>query len=246
MAFVHGKDGKVMINDSELSGDIRKWSVTYKRNLADTTALQDSGTKSIPGLHEGTMKIEGHFNSSAGRINDVITDSANLGVDTTIGVDNDLLVTVLPEGDTIGKPALFSANDVENYEVESEVDDRVSFTIEGEADGMVDMGVSQKVLGTQAPGTTNQASVDNGLATANGGAAILHTTAVSGGGNSVVKIQHSVDNSAWVDLITFTTVTAIGSERKELAQGTTVNRYTRMTATNTTGTYTQQCSFARR
>lgn len=238
MAFVHGKDGKVMVNAAHLSADIRQWSVSHKRNMADTTALQDSGMRCTPGLFEGSMQIQGHFDSTAGRMYDTVK--------STIGVDNGLLVTVLPEGDTIGKPAFFSAMDPEEFEVESEVDDRVQVSFEGTADTMVDMGVSQKVLGAQAPGTTNQTSVDNLAATTNGGAAILHVTNVSGGGNCVVKIQHSVDDSVWVDLITFTTATAATFERKELAAGTTVNRYTRATATATTGTYTYQASFARR
>lgn len=238
MGFVHGKSGKVMINDAHLSADVRGWTAHFERNLADTTALQADGVNSIPGLFEGSLQLDAHFDSTAGRLYDTVI--------TTAGVDNDLLVTILPEGDTIGLPAIFAATDLENFEIESEVDDRVQVNVEGTADNMVDLGVSQKALGAQAPGTTNQTSVDNLAATTNGGAAILHVTTVTGGGNCVVKIQHSTDNSTWADLITFTTATAATYERKELAFGTTVNRYTRATATATTGTYTFQTSFARR
>lgn len=249
MAFVHGKDGKVMVNDAAVSASVRQWSVTFKRNLADTTALQDGGVKSISGLHEGGISLSGYFNSTAASLTDTVLDTTTggaLGTDTTVGVDNDLIVTVLPEGDTIGLPALFAACDVEEVEVESEVDDAVKFSVEGTADNMVDMGVSQKALGAQSPGTTNSTSVDNLASSANGGAATIHCTLVSGGGNLVAKIQHSTDNSVWADLITFTTLTAAGAERKEVAAGTTVNRYTRATGTATTGTYTWQANFARR
>lgn len=247
MAFVHGKDGKVMLNDASVSGDIRQWSATFKRGYADTTALQDSGVKSICGLFEGTVSLEGHFDSTAGRLIDTVTDAANAGADTVIGVDNDLLVTILPEGDAIGSPAIFSACDVEEFEVEAEVDDRVKVSIEGTADNMVDMGVSLHALGAESA-DANHTSVDNLAATTNGGAAMLHVTSVSASDSIVVKVQHSTDNSVWADLITFTSFTAAGAERKELAAGTTVNRYTRA-VTDVTGTsisISYQMSFARR
>lgn len=246
MAFVHGKDGKVMVNTISASADIRQWSVMFKRNYADTTALQDGGVKNILGHHEGTMSAQGHFDSSAGRLVQMITDAANAGAANLVNTDNGMNATILPEGDAIGKIAMFSAVDLEEFEVESEVDDAVKVSFEGTADNMVDMGVSQKALGAQSPGTTNSASVDNTTSSTNGGAAMIHVTNVSGGGNLVAKIQHSVDDAVWVDLITFTTATAVTSERKELAAGTTVNRYTRATGTATTGTYTWQASFARR
>lgn len=246
MAFVHGKDGKVMMNDASVSADIRQWSVSHKRGLADTTALQDSGVKSIVGLFEGSISLQGHFDSTAGRLIDTLTDAANAGADKVDGVDNDLLITVLPEGDTIGLPALFAACDLEEIDVESEVDDSVKVSVEGIADNMVDVGFSQRALAAQSPGTSNSTSIDNATSSTNGGAGIIHVTAVSGGGNLVAKIQHSTDNSVWVDLITFTTATAKTYQRSEVAAGTTVNRYVRATGTATTGTYTWQASFARR
>lgn len=246
MAFVHGKSGKVMVNAAHLSADIRGWTATWKRDMADTTALQDNGMRCTPGLMEGSINLDGHFDSTAGRLIQVITDAANAGVAGVGGVDNGLKVSILPEGDTIGLPAFFCQSDLENFEIESEVDDRVAVGLEAAADTTVDFGVVQKALGAQSPGTVNSTSVDNLAGTANGGAAVIHVTNVSGGGNLVAKIQHSTDNSVWADLITFTTATVAGSELKEVAAGTTVNRYTRATGTATTGTYTWHTNFARR
>lgn len=248
MAFVHGKSGKVMVNAAHLSADIRAWNVKFERDLADVTALQDSGMRGLPGLHEGNVELEGFFDSTAGRLIQVVTDAANAGAAKIDGVDNGLLVTILPEGDTIGLPAIFTAADLENFEVEAEVDDAVKVTIEGTADNMVDMGTSHKALAAETA-STNSASVDNLAGTTNGGAAILHVTTVSGTTPSLtVDVQHSTDNSTFVDLITFTAKTAAGYERKELAAGTTVNRYTRCQSTisGTSPSFTYQMSFARR
>jgi hypothetical protein len=64
--------------------------------------------------------------------------------------------------------------------------------------------------------------------TTNGGAGFISCSALALGGYTdlSVKIQHSVDNAVWVDLVTFTPITAIrGAERVAVAPGTTVNRY---------------------
>lgn len=247
MAFVHGKSGKVMVNAYHLSADVRGWTATWKRDMADTTALQDNGMRCTPGLMEGNVNLDGHFDSTAGRLIQVVTDAANSGAAGLGGVDNGLLVSILPEGDTIGLPAIFCASDLENFEVESEVDDRVSVSLEAAADTTVDFGVSLHALGAETA-DANHASVDNAASTANGGAGILHVTSVSASDSIVVKVQHSTDDAVWADLITFTSFAAVGSERKEVAAGTTVNRYVRAT-TDVTGTavsISYQCNFARR
>lgn len=73
--------------------------------------------------------------------------------------------------------------------------------------------------------TTGAASVDNGASSANGLTADLHVSELTLGGytNVTVKVKHSVDDTTYVDLITFANVTAIGSERLTVAG--TVNRY---------------------
>src|SRR5262249_50894233 len=74
--------------------------------------------------------------------------------------------------------------------------------------------------------TGSGALVDNGVATTKGGAGHLHITAFAGTTPTIaVKIQHSVDGTVWVDLITFTTATAEFAERVEVTG--TVNRHLR-------------------
>jgi formate/nitrite transporter FocA (FNT family) len=55
-----------------------------------------------------------------------------------------------------------------------------------------------------------------------------------GSGTATVKIQTSTNRTAWTDLITFTNVTAAGSEYKRTVSHTaTVSRYLRCYVTNT-------------
>lgn len=77
-----------------------------------------------------------------------------------------------------------------------------------------------------APAATPGASVDNGAATTNGAVAHLHVLSKSGTSPTVTwKVQHSADDSMWVDLMTFTAATDKTSQR--LAVTGTVNRYLR-------------------
>lgn len=113
--------------------------------------------------------------------------------------------------------------------------------------GQVDQGgiILQPFAAQTATYDTKATPVDNGALTSNGGAAYLQVGAYSGLTNVVVKIQHSVDASAWVDLVTFTTVTS-GRQAQRVVVAGTVNRYLSITSTKTgTGSREEFVGFKR-
>jgi hypothetical protein len=95
--------------------------------------------------------------------------------------------------------------------------------------------------------TTSLASHDYGAApatTTNGWHANLHITATSSGDYSFA-VEHSTNDSDWATLGTFTAdASAITSEHLSDSDNP-VNRYTRLTATRTSGTCTAVLVFAR-
>jgi hypothetical protein len=95
--------------------------------------------------------------------------------------------------------------------------------------------------------STNGTSIDNAASTANGGVFHAHIQNPSGlAGN--IKVQHSTDNSVWVDLATLTLTgggTLLEGLSTTVAAGTTVNRYIRARATATSGSITFQAAFSR-
>lgn len=238
MAFVHSKNSRVLVNDGHLSGTINGYTVGHSRQLSDVTTVLDDGARWLPGLLGGSLALRGLFDSAAG--------SVHAKVSAAVGVDNGLLVTVLPDGFTIGKPAFIAVTDLEGYTVDASVAEAVTVAVDAAPDDGVDWGVCQHAHGAETA-TGNSTSVDATASTTGGGVASLHVTTVSGTTPSnTVKIQHSTDNSAWVDLITFTAATAATSERKTVTG--TVNRYTRETHTisGTTPNFTYAAAFARR
>lgn len=235
MPFVHSKNSRVLVNENHVSAHISGWSVAHQRSYGTVTSILDDGNKAVPGLLSGTISLNGMFDSATG-----LFTEAN----ASAGVDNGALVTVLPDGFTIGKPALMSVTDIDNIEVPASVSETVTATVNATADDGVDMGVALHALTAESAGG-NGTSVDNLASSANGGVANLHITSYSTLTNIVVKVQHSTDNSVWSDLITFTTATAVGAERRTVSG--TVNRYVRALWTvSGTGSATFVVAFARR
>jgi hypothetical protein len=240
VSFVHATSSRVLVNQFAASGYITGYSCQHTRKNGETTVLTDSGERSIPGLLSGKLTVKGLFDSTAGSLHAVV-DAA-----ITAGTDNPLTFTVAPDATTLGQPCFITVCDPEDYSVSSSVKEATSIQVDAAAEQGVDWGVilhDHVAVTTDANGT----GVDNAAATTNGGTAVIHSTAFSGLTNDVVKIQHSTDNSVWADLVTFTTVTAVGYELVRVAAGTTVNRYLRATWDVTgTGSHTFLCAFARR
>lgn len=240
MAVTHSKSSRLYFNTHTLSGKIKGFQANYQRKMSEVTALLDGGQKNIPGLMEGGISLSGHFEQ----------DATNLSIfeilNNTRNVDNGALVTALPNGTALGQSAFITQADPSSFEVEAQVDDAVSLKYEAESDNGNDWGI---VLHTDSAvtATANDTSVDNAAATTGGSVASLHVAAASGTTPSTtIKVQHSTDNSVWVDLITFTAATTITKEFK--TSSGTVNRYVRCSyaISGTTPSFTFILAFARR
>jgi hypothetical protein len=136
MAFVHGKDAVFKIDDS--GGTLRTLTsyvdnvsgLPGGRDLAEVTAFGDGGTKSIPGLQDVSFTIKGHFDSTATTGPNAVLNSLRTATATAT-------FEYGPEGGTTGKVKFTGECWLTEYEVEAEVDDKVSFTAEFQVDGTV-------------------------------------------------------------------------------------------------------------
>lgn len=232
----HGTSSRVMVNEGHMSGYISSYSCRHARGYGDVTTLLDTGAKFVPGLLSGGLSLTGPFDSAAAGL--------YAEVDTVKATDDGLLVTVLPDGFTVGKPAFIAVCDMSGFTVNATVSDRVEMSVEGDAQNGVDWGVSlhgHSAETIDGDGTT----VDELASTLNGGVASLHVTALSGFTGVVFKVQDSPDDSVWTDLITFTTVTGVTSERATVSGA--VDQYVRVTWDVTgSGSVTFTAAFARR
>jgi hypothetical protein len=190
-----------------------------------------AGARFTPGLTSGTLSIRGPQDTDP-------TTGLHREIVDAVGVDNGLIMTCLPDSDSVGRFALFTTGDVTDHAIDAAVSDAVGFTLAAQADEGVDMGYVLHPLSAETA-DGNGTAVDRGAApltpTTRGLKAVIHVTAYTGLTSLAVKVQHSTDNSVWADLATFASKTAVGSEMISVANGTTVNRYLRV-VTDVTGT----------
>ncbi len=238
VAFVHGRNSRLLLHAVAFSGYLKAFERSTEVEMADSTVFGDEGHRFIPGLESGTLSLDGLL--------DTVTTagSQDATLDGALQASSTSVITAGVAGLALGARVYMIEARETNYAITAPVGDAVSFS---SSDGQVDHGLSLLDV-TAITVTANGTSVDNGALTTGGAAATLHVTANTRDGTLVVKVQHSVDNSVWVDLITFTTVGAGTTTAERVAVSGTVNRYLRHTRTvaGTTGSITIQNSAARR
>jgi hypothetical protein len=235
MTFAHGSSTIVLVNEKAVSSEVSGWTMAHSMAMSEVSTVGQTagaaGAKFIPGLMSGSLALRGPQDSdeAAGLTAEILA---------AVGVDNAFLCTCLPDGTAIGKPAFFLVGDITDHNIDAAVADAVGYTLSAAADESVEMGYVIHALGAETA-DGNGTAVDRGdspiTPTTHGAAVAIHVTAYSGLTSAAIKVQHSTDNSVWADLVAFTSVTAVGWEKKLVADGTTVNRYLRV-VTDVTGT----------
>lgn len=231
------KDARVLFAQYDLSAFIDDSSVSPEHGLEDTTTYGDGGHRFTPTLKGGTININGIWKGGTSEPDPVLA--------AAMGSSSGEAITHFPAGyGTIGNRAWLALTRAQSLQIGAAVAGVVKFAYAAQSDGGIDGGVVLHAFAAET-GTTAGASVDNGAATENGGVAHLHASAFSG--TSVTpKIQHSDDDSVWVDLVSFSAVSTATSQRVEVAAGTTVNQYLRETRTGTFSSCSFGVAFARR
>lgn len=212
----HGKDTRVLVNNAHLSVSISGWRYEHRRLLSDVSVLTSNGEQFIPGQLGGSLGINGVFDSAVG---DIVAT-----MNTAATTEGGLLITAFPETPAVGSFAVFGEGNISARDYPAPVKDAVRVDITGTPNDGLDMGRTLHVLGAETA-DGNSTNVDNAASSAGGAVATLHVTVYTGFTNVVFKVQHSPDNSAWSDLITFTTVTGTTWQRSAVTG--TVNRHLR-------------------
>lgn len=222
MAFVHGKGAAVLVGQYDLSAFLNNFESAATADTAEVTAFGASAKAYVAGQRDATLSFSGFFDGAASAVDPVL--SAALA--------NARIFTLAPAGAAaIGNRAMLAEAFETGYTVTAPVADAVNISAEAQVSGGVASGVVLANLAARTA-TGNTTANDNAASTAGGAVAHLHCTAFTGT-DITIKVQHSADNSTWVDLITFAQLTAAGSERASVTG--TVNRYLRV---NISGTFT--------
>ena len=237
--FRHGKATAVYLNGTDMSPYLNQATTSESIDTAETTTYGAADKTYIVGLGDGTISAAGLFDSTASASDAVIRG--------TLAVDDNTF-TVLPAGSAVGNRSIVANGMVTSYEVNSPVSDVIAISTEIQADGGLYRGVALNGLDSTGSASVTGTAVDNTASTSSGVLANLHVTSNTRNGTATFKVQHSSDNSTYVDLVTFTAVSASATKGESITSTGTVNRYLRALTTlaGSSGSVTYHISAARR
>jgi hypothetical protein len=239
VSFVPTTKSRALFGLLNLSCYARTFSATSDTAALDVTTMCKTAREFIPGQTSGSASIDGPLDTDAtsNGFVDAIHDLKQSSAPFTYG----------PEGITAGSAALMGLALQTNITTQSSVTGTVDYSAAMDISGGLEAGAFVEAEGTLTADTTGAAQ-NNGAASSNGGIAHLHVSAFSGFTSDAITIEHSVNGStSWATLVTFSTVTAVGSEQVVVAPGTTVRQYLRVVDDVTgSGSITRTVAFARR
>ena len=236
MAKTSGLNTRIYVAGYDISGDASSLDgVGYTQGLMETTSLTVEATSRITALADGSLSVSVFFEATS-------EHAALLSSSKLPTTDRNVLV---PMGSAIGDGGISLVAKQANYDVSqggnsAPVTAKASFS--ASAGYAPEFGVMLTAHDDTHSSATSNASVDNGGASTNGGAGQVQAFSLNSG-TPTVKIEHSINNSSWADLIAFTASTAISSEYKTVSG--TVNRYIRVTTTGTFSNLKFACIFYR-
>lgn len=234
MAFKHGKNTVVFVNNTDFSSYFNNVDTTQTADVAESTTFGKSSKTYISGNKDGTLTIGGFFDATADATLQPLLGGA------------DMIISVGIDGLDATDSCVFGKGNINNYGVSSTVGDIVATSLDIQTDSGLYSGtvLENATYTATASGTAR----DNTLSTANGGAGFLIVSSASGTTPTLdAKITHSADDVTYVDLVTFTQATTTTSEVKLVAEGTTVNRYLKaeFTVGGTSPSFTAIIGFGR-
>ncbi len=238
-----GINTSILVDGYDVSNYFKSADVESSLPTLDATAFQDTAKVYLPsGFLEGVFQLEGFYRSDPVNL-DQVTDLLR----ARLGSATQQVVLISPEGaGTLSNPCFPMKGNFNNLQVSSPAENVIMSNTAFQSCAGVPNGLVLHALGAETA-TGNGSSVDNAAASANGGVGQLQITAKSGTTPTLdVVIQHSTNNSTWVDLITFTQANAIGAQQIEVTG--TVNRYVRAIYTlgGSGPSFTFAVAFARR
>lgn len=240
MSFSHGKNTAVLVGAYNISSYLNEVSSSQSIDTADTSTFGTSAKTYVVGQNDGTISFSGLYDGATDAIAEIF--------ENIIDTDATPVITIAAGGGlTVGNKATLAQAKQTSYEISAPVSDVVSLSGEFQVTGGLRGGVLLAAA-TAHTATTNGSSVDGAASSALGARANLHVTANTRSDTTVIKVQHSADNSTWADLITFTTVAATTLTSQTATATGTVNRYLRATTTiaSGTGSITYTLSLSRR
>lgn len=218
------------------------YSVSAEAEELETTNLNNTARSYITGFMNGSLDLSGVWDYDQTNLNKLHNILTSAMVGRTENIVTISLGTFASGTTAILLNAIETSNDLD-AEATTLIIMQASFRATS------GIGFGKALFNAEVDTTTTDGtSVDNAAASANGGLFQVHYQNGAGTEDLTAKIQHSTNNSTWVDLgtITVNNITGFGASSLDIAAGTTVNRYIRAQIGVAQGALNVQAAFARR
>lgn len=212
-----GRLVRILFNEFRLSRYLKSAEQMSEAAALDATNFESASKVFVLDVEDGKFSCEGFYQGT--------TDDADEFLQEALGSETQSNLLVAPEGySAVGKRVLMMVCDVVKHAVSNVATNLVMISGEFQSSSGINAGVVLHALEAETA-TGNETSVDNAASSAYGGVAQLHIEIASASDTLDVIVQHSADNSVWVDLITFAQAAVVGTQRVSVTG--TVHRYTR-------------------
>lgn len=232
-------------NGVNLAKAFKEFNPTAEQKVVDATTLNDTYEVFELGFKTGTVSTNGCWKYDQTELDEIHNIFSSAFTNQT-----NVILTAALEAYATGNPAIMVDGTITKLGFPMQVGQLIMCSADFQATNGIAFG---KWLFNSAVDdeTMNGTSVDNAAATSNGGILHVHVQNVdlTDLSNAGFKLQHSTDNSTWVDLIGntgFDTDPLFTSMSVRVAAGTTVRRYLRFVGVTSGGIATFQAAFARR
>ena len=241
MAFKPGYTTRVLLGPLNLTCEASSVSTSLTVESLDTSVLCDTAKSSIAGQDSSVFAASGPLNVDSG-----VTDADPYDVFVDFK-SNNMPITYAPEGLTALDPTWMVGSIETSFETRATPGSVVGWSLNARTNGNTDMGFVLEDL-SDITTTGDGDARDLTASSTNGGVAHLHVTAFATLTSDDIIVEQSADGATgWTTVATFSQVTGVGSERVEIAAGTSVARYLRVAHTiSGSGSLTYSVSFARR
>ena len=241
MAFKPGYETRVLLGPLNLTCEASSVSTSLTVESLDTTVLCDTAKTSIAGQDSSVFAASGPLDVDSG-----VGDTDPFDVMAAFKFET-MPITYAPEGLTALDPVWMVETFESSFETRATPGSVVGWSLNARTNGNTDMGSVLEDLSDVTTSVDGDAR-DLTASSSNGGVAHLHVTAYATLTSDDILVEQSADGATgWTTIATFAQVTGVGSERVEIAAGTSVAQYLRVTHTVVgSGSLTYSVSFARR
>lgn len=227
------------MNGYNLNTALQNFQFNINGESIDCTVLANTDRTYEHGFDAGTLTATGVFNATLDTENRIHQEFSSAQVNKTNSIISASFGAL-----SLGSLAMLLTTASQKYQVRTFIGQLITASADFQAANGIYFGVwlfNAAVDDT----TTNGASHDNSASSSNGGLWHVQVQNPDEIAGDDVILQHSTDNSVWVDKATVTLTVAENEAISTTITGT-INRYTRVRAAATGGEITFQSALARR